>query len=126
MLSGQLEAALKRIEKQFQDLSVALVNGEPVALESASVAMRQASIDFSAFVQGLSRAERKDPQLAIRLKALADGLSVRREALIRRTALVDRELNTILPGPQEATYAKSGSGYGGTAQSLGRFKRFSS
>ena len=126
MLSGQLEAALKRIEKQFQDLSVALVNGEPVALESASVAMRQASIDFSAFVQGLSRAERKDPQLAIRLKALADGLSVRREALIRRTALVERELNTILPGQQEATYAKTGSGCGSTAQSLGRFKRFSS
>ena len=125
MLSAPLEAALQHIEKQFKDLSAALVSGEPLALESASAAMRQAGIDFSALVQRLMPAERKNPQLTIRLKALADGLGERRASLLRRTALVERELNTILPATQVGTYTHSAGVYGSSAKSSGALKRFS-
>jgi hypothetical protein len=125
MLSAPLEAALQHIEKQFKDLSLALVSGEPVALESASVAMRQAGIDFSALIQRLTPAERKNRQLTLRLKALADGLGERRASLLRQTALVERKLNTILPATQDATYANAAGAYGNPAKSSGAFKRFS-
>ena len=125
MLSAPLEAALQHVEKQFQDLSAALVSGEPVALESASAAMRQAGIDLSALTQRLIPAERKNPQLTLRLKALADGLGERRASLLRRTALVERELNTILPSNQGGTYTTSAGVYGSSAKSSGALKRFS-
>lgn len=125
MLSAPLEAVLQHIEKQFKDLSAALVSGEPVALESASAAMRQAGIDLSALVQRLTPDERKNRQLTIRLKALADGLGERRASLLRRTALVERELNTILPATQGGTYANAAGAYGSPAKSSGTFKRFS-
>ena len=125
MLSAPVEAALQHIEKQFKDLSAALVSGEPVALESASAAMRQAGIDFLALIQRLTPAERKNRQLTMRLKALADGLGERRASLLRRTALVERELHTILPATQGGTYANAAGAYGNPAKSSGAFKRFS-
>ena len=125
MLSAHLEAALQHVEKQFKDLSIALVSGDPVSLEPASAAMRQAGIDLSALIQKLTPAERKNRQLAVRLKALADGLGERRASLMRQTALVERKLNTILPEKQNATYANSAGSYGNPAKSSGAFKRFS-
>jgi hypothetical protein len=125
MLSAPLEAALQQIEKQFKDLSAALVSGEPVTLESASAAMRQAGIDLSMLIQRLIPDERKNPQLALRLKSLADGLGERRASLLRRTALVERGLNTIFPGTQGGTYTNSVGVYGSSAKSSGALKRFS-
>ena len=125
MLSAPLEAVLQHIEKQFKDLSAALVSGEPVALESASAAMRQAGIDLSTLIPRLIPAERKNPHLTLRLKALADGLGERRASLLRRTALVERELNTILPTTQGGTYTNSVGVYGSSAKSSGALKRFS-
>lgn len=125
MLSAPLEAVLQHIEKQFKDLSAALVSGEPVALESASAAMRQAGIDLSTLIPRLIPAERKNPQLTLRLKALADGLGERRASLLRRTALVERGLNTILPATQDGTYTNSVGVYGSSAKSSGALKRFS-
>ena len=125
MLPAPLEAALQHIEKQFKDLSVALVSGEPVALESASAAMRQAGIDLSGLIQKVTPAEKKNPQIMLRLKSLAVGLGERRASLLRRTALIERELNTILPVTQGGTYTNSVGVYGSSAKSSGALKRFS-
>jgi hypothetical protein len=125
MLSVPLEAALQHIEKQFNDLSAALVSGEPIALESASAAMRQAGMDMSALLQRLTPAERKNKHLTVRLKALADGLGERRALLLRRIALVERELSTILPANQGSTYTNASVTYGSPDKSVSAFKRFS-
>ena len=125
MLSVPLEAALQHIEKQFKNLSAALVSGEPVALESASAAMRQAGIDLSSLIQRMAFAEQKDPQITLRLKSLADGLGERRAILLRRIALIERELNTILSVTQEGTYTNSVGVYGSSAKSSSAIKRFS-
>ncbi len=125
MIPAHIEKALTEVEFHFNTVSCALVSGEPVALESASAAMRQAGIDLSALLQRLTPAERKNRQLTIRLRALADGLGERRASLLRRTALVERELNTILPATQGGTYANAAGAYGSPAKSSGAFKRFS-
>lgn len=125
MLSAPIEAALSHIEKQFKELSSALVSGEPVALESASAAIRQVSVELSILVQNLTPSERKNRQLAVRLKVLAESLGERRASLMRRSALVERKLNTILPTTQGGTYANATGSYGSPAKSSGAFKRFS-
>ena len=123
MFSAQLESALQHIEQQFKDLSSALLSGEPVALESAGLAMRQAGMDMAALVQRLTPVERKDRQLAARLEVLAEGLAERRAGLLRRAALVERQLNTILPATQGSTYGSPAGAYGGSAKLPGAFKR---
>ena len=125
MLPALLEAALQHIEKQLEGLSAALVSGEPVALESASAAMRQAGIDLSNLIQKVTPDERKNPQIAFRLKSFAESLGERRASLLRRSALVERKLNTILPATQGNTYANSSGVYGSAAKSPSAIKRFS-
>lgn len=125
MLPAPMESALQQIEKQFKDLSAALVSGEPVALESACAAMRQASIDLSALAQSLTPAERRNRQLKLRLKTLVEGLGERRASLLRRSALVERELNTILPGAGDGIYSNASGAYGAPAKASGAFTRFS-
>ena len=125
MIPAHIQSALIQIESHFNDLSLALLSGEPLALEAPSVALRQTAIDFSALVQRLSLAERKEPQLALRLKALSDGLVSRRESLIRRAVLVERELNTIVPATRGATYSPATGPYGRAGKQSGAFKQFS-
>jgi hypothetical protein len=122
MLAPHLEEALAKVEMGFNEVSVALVSGEPVALTAASLALQKAALDFSVLLSGLSALEIKNNKLKPRLKRIANGLSVQRESLIRRLAIVDMALNTLVPGTQNDTYAKSSGPYGSVGKSSGAFK----
>lgn len=122
MFPAHLEKALTEVELYFNDVSVALVSGEPLALATASATLRQAAIDFSALLQGLAPIDLKNQNLKLRLKRLADGMAVQRESLIRRTVLVERGLNAIVPSTQSATYAQVVGPYGSAGKQTGAFK----
>jgi hypothetical protein len=122
MFPAHLEEALSEVELNFNDVSAALVSGEPLALTAASAALRQAAIDFSALVQGLSHVDLKDKNLQSRLKKMASGLAIQRESLIRRTVLVEMALNTIVPATNRATYAQAAGPYGSVGKPTGAFK----
>jgi hypothetical protein len=124
-LPAHIEASLTEIESHFEGLSQALVSGEPQALEAASTALRQTALDFSQLLQRLNSTELQNHALKLRLKALSDGLVSRRETLIRRTVLVERELNAIVPATRSTTYAKSTGPYGSPAKQTGSFNSFS-
>ncbi|MEO8118571.1 MAG: hypothetical protein ABI606_04515 [Rhodoferax sp.] len=110
------------IELLFTDVSAALVSGEPHALSAASDGLRQAAIDFSGLVQGLTAIDRNNKNLQSRLKSLSVGLAAQRESLIRRTVLVEMALNTIVPATRDATYAKAAGPYGAAGKQTGAFK----
>ena len=122
MFPAHIEEALSVVELNFNDVSAALVSGEPLALTAASAALRQAAIDFSALVQGLSPVDLKDKNLLSRLKKMASGLAIQRESLIRRTVLVEMALNTIVPATNRATYAQAAGPYGSVGKPTGAFK----
>jgi hypothetical protein len=122
LIPPHIEQGLSAVENHFLEVSAALVSGESDALLSASAALKQASLDCAQLVQRLSPADLKNPALKLRLKALADGLAVRRESLIRRTVLVERALNAVVPATRSATYAKAAGPYGTAGQSSGSFK----
>lgn len=124
-LSTHLDEALTQLERQFSDVSDALVSGEPVALEAASTALRQAAMDFSALTQRLTPADLKHKDLKARLKTIVDGMAIRRESLIRRTAMVERALNAVVPASGNNTYSPASSPYGSAGKQSGALKYLS-
>lgn len=121
-LSPHIAEALTEVEHHFEDVSAALVSGEPMALAAASAALQQAAIGFSGLLQRLTPVDLKNRDLNLRLKSLADGMATRRETLIRRTVLVERALNAIVPATQNATYAQVSGPYGSPGKQTGAFK----
>lgn len=122
MLPAHLEKSLSEVELHFNDLSAALVSGEPVALTVASAALRQAAIDFSALLQRLSPADVKHKALKARLTQISNGMALQRESLLRRTALVEMALNTVMPTAVKPTYAQTGEPYASLGRQSGAFK----
>jgi hypothetical protein len=125
MFSAHIEKALADVELCFNEVSAALVSGEPLALVNASAALRQAAIDFSGVLQRLAPVDRQNQHLKQRLKKVADGLAAQRQSLIRRTVLVEMALNAVVPATRDATYAKSTGPYGSAAKQMGAFKYLS-
>lgn len=107
MLPAELEKPLALIELQCQAVAAAVDSGEPQALESASTALRQAAVDFSAFMEETD-VSAASVQLRARLKKIATQLGIQREALMRRTAMIERSLHTLVPSTQKNTYAPAG------------------
>ncbi|MEI8170583.1 MAG: hypothetical protein WCG50_12965 [Rhodoferax sp.] len=122
MISAHIEKSLASVELSFNEVSAALVSGEPLALETASVALRQATIDFSQLMQGLSANDRQDKALVLRMKKIAEGLPILKDGLYRRTALVEMALKAVVPATQDATYAKATGPYGSLGKQTGAFK----
>ena len=122
MLPSYITNALAEAERCFDDVSAALASGEPVALETSGAALRQAAMALSALLPRLTALERRDKDLKARLKRLADGMAPRRESLIRRTVLVDRALNAIVPATGSATYGRAAGPYGSLGKQTGAFK----
>ena len=119
-LSPVLEAALTRVERQLEAVSVAAGQEDPAALESLSAVLRQLVLDFSVLVEG-QRDAFASPDAQRRLNKVAQGLSSQREGLIRRSASVERALQALIPTAADAsTYVASA---GGAAYGPGR-RRF--
>ena len=122
MFPAHIEKALTEVEHYFKDVSAALVSGEPIALAAASGALQQAAIDFSEFLQRQAPMDLKSQRLKLRLKRLADGMAAQRESLIRRTVLVERGLNAIVPATLAPTYAQVAGPYRSLGKQTGAFK----
>lgn len=122
MFPTHIKNALTEVEFHLNDVSAALVSGEPLALATASTGLRQAAIDFSEMLQRLTPIDLKNRNLKSRLKILADGMAAQRESLIRRMVLVERSLNALIPATHNATYAQVSGPYGSPGKQTGAFK----
>ena len=122
MLSSQFENSLAAAELKCNEVSAALVSGEPMALAAATDALRQAALGLPALINGLSDADLHNNALKLRLSKIAAGLAAQRESLIRRTVLVERALHTIVPAARSATYAQAGATYASPGRQSGEFK----
>lgn len=122
MVPAHIEDALAGVELVFNEVAAALESGEPAALVAASAAMRQAALDFAGLLQRLTPTDLNHQNLKARIKKLADGMVTQREGLIRRTVLVEMELNTVVPATRSATYAGASTPYGSAGKQTGAFK----
>ncbi|MBU3740081.1 MAG: hypothetical protein FGM55_14160 [Rhodoferax sp.] len=120
MTDSAIEADLQALERISQKLSAALLETEPEAL-------LQAGIDLQ---QGLQRllahpASRWGRLQRQRLDRLGRGLVFQREGLMRRSALVDRQLQHLVPAAVGQSYGASARVYGSVGRSTGQFSRLS-
>lgn len=118
----QLENAFALAEQCFVELSQALVSGEPATLAESSAKLQRAALELSALLIKISPTDPLAQAFKARLKKLAMGLNVRRESLIRRTVLVDRALNALVPATVKSTYGTSQKTYAAVGKQTGAFK----
>lgn len=106
MFASRLENSLSQVEQLLEDVSAALVAGEPVVLESASSALRQSVVGLSSLVQASAASASLDEAMRQRLARVSQILSQQRSNLLRRAVVVDRALAAVLPqAAQPQTYA---------------------
>ncbi len=117
-----IEEAFALTEQCFEELSQALVSGEPTTLAESSAKLQRAALQLSLLLGRLAVADPRAQVFKARLKKLASGLNVRRESLIRRTVLVDRALNALVPATVRTTYGASAKTYAAVGKQTGAFK----
>jgi hypothetical protein len=118
-----LEPTLAALEKQLEEVSAALLAGDPLALERASGGLRQAVIDFSGMMER-SRNQPLPAGMAVRLQKASAQLAMQRDNLARVTALVDRQVASVLPPADAAsTYGKAVGVRSGPGGAAARFYR---
>lgn len=121
MLPAEIEKPLSLIELQCEAVAAAVTSGEPQALEAASHALKQAAVDFAAFMEQRGASELAGTELRARLKKLATQLTIQRENLFRRTVVVERAVHTLVPDLRKSTYGPGGSAAAGRAASYKAF-----
>lgn len=122
MLSAQIEKQLSEIEQQCAALTEAVNSGEPVSLETASAQLRQLAVDLSRSPEVFHLNPQATQVFKARLQKVVGGIGVQRGSLARRTAVVERGLNAMVPATRESTYGQAAGPYGAAGKQSGAFK----
>ncbi|MBL8335449.1 MAG: hypothetical protein JNM97_01635 [Rhodoferax sp.] len=109
-------------EERSQRLSAALLAGAPDQTAVLSSDLHQVVQALNASLQtGAARAS-LDPRSRQRLRRLGQEMAQQREACLRRSAVVERSLNSIIPATRTTTYGGGATPYGASARRSGAFK----
>ena len=121
MTTATLDGQLDRIEEQFNELSALLLDGDPQGIEVASAALQQLAVEFLQMVEEAGPTSFASKRVE-RIKTLASVFPLLRSNVLRRSAFVDRALETIIPSAPQSTYAGNAKTYGASMRQSGAFK----
>ena len=119
-----LHLTLERAEVCVAAVSHALLQGQPEALEAAAGDLHHSAHRLSLVLQGRQPGA-GEAGLGQRLRAVAQALAMQREACVRRLAVVERSLYSVIPSTRPATYAGAVGTYGRGGKQGGAFRTFS-
>ena len=122
--ANEILATLALTERCADAVSQALLRAEPDAIEAAARDLQQASRRLSGVLQGRFGKAAQSPGFTQRLGKLVQGMAMQREALLRRSAVVERALHSIVPATRAPTYGGAAP-YGYNARQSGAFKLLS-
>jgi hypothetical protein len=117
-----LEQQLDLLERKFNEVSSALVDGNPEIVQSTCAGLQQLAVDFVQIAEDVGRTQLSSSALALRIQALSQGLPALRAALSRRTIYVEQALQLVVPATQKSTYAKSEGRFGAGFRQSGQLK----
>jgi acyl-CoA reductase-like NAD-dependent aldehyde dehydrogenase len=120
----QVEAALQSAERSQRAVEQALLAGHADLLEAAAADLQRSASALSDAVLAVNGAIQLRAPLGQRVVAVARGMVMYREACLRRGALVQRTLQSILPDSGNSTYGSTGP-YARAARQSGAFKLLS-
>lgn len=116
----QSHLALEAVEKQLEDVSAAMLAGDPVALEQCSAQLRLAIAGFSQVMESV-RGRPLPADIAARIQRASERLAMQRDNLARVAAVVDRQVASVLPpADNTSTYGKTGAAPGSVAARIYR------
>ncbi|MBW7832845.1 MAG: hypothetical protein H3C29_06485 [Simplicispira suum] len=104
-----VEESLALVEACLARVGSALKNSEADALQRASEQLRLAAMHFSQALQG--SAASLSPAMVVRVRTVSVRLTSQRDALARMSAVLDRQVRTLVPEQAPSTtYGASPSG----------------
>jgi len=119
---SKLEHHLDLVEQQFNEVSSVLLQDDPQVLQRACGDLQQLAVEFIQLSDALGRDSLLMDKLGQRLRALSDGMPLLLEGLHRKSALVERALQLVVPTGSKSTYAHEGGLYGNGPRPSGSFK----
>ncbi len=124
MQSPDFESLMKRMEVHSEAISSALLGNQGADLELASASMRQATLDLGRYFE-ISRELQLTGSEKLRMQAFASAMAAQRQGLLRRTAVVEHALGSLVPATRKATYSASSGPFGSNTRQSGAFKLLS-
>ena len=121
-MSSLIQAAIAEIEIQLSAASLALVEGDWGVLQSVSASLCEASRAMHGLLSGVNESHELDQDFRLRLSSLNESLKALREGLSRRTVLIERALQCMLPSAHTSNYDQSAGPYGRLGRQSGAFK----
>ena len=122
-LSARLHAQTLLAEAKQEAVGLALVAGQPGVLEAAAAEFQAAIAALTQTVEAVKPEGPLAPALRQRLVDMSQRLTLHREACLRRGAVVQRALLSVLPtAPSGPVYAAGNSPYSRAARQSGAFK----
>jgi len=121
-MTNPIEDHLDRAERCFASAAALLAQGDAPAFAQASGTLQAVVLELAEAVGDAQRMSGLDAAQRQRMGALAQGLGVLREGLLRRSAYVHQALQVVVPTPAPSTYGKASSPFGAMVPQSGQFK----
>ena len=117
-LPALVEAGLGAVESILDALDADLIAGEAPAYEAHCAELQKALLDLQA---KLASSAVKGKLISERLRVLGTRLSHQRDNMARRSVMVDKQVQFMLPGLAGATYSRTAGAYGSGQRAMGKF-----
>lgn len=117
-LPARVEDALNGVEAILDSLDADLLAGDAPAYEAHCHGLQKALLDLQT---KLADAAVKGKLISERLRVLGSRLSRQRDNMARRSVMVDKQVQFMLPGLAGATYSRTAGAYGPGQRGAGKF-----
>jgi len=114
--------ALDRVEQSLAAVAAILAAGDTDHVVQASAALQSVIVELAGLVAPGRGAPLKSKADIDRLKALARGMSLLRQTVLRRAAYVNQALAIVVPTSAASTYAGGGNPFSTMARQTGQFR----
>ena len=122
-LSARLHAQTLLAEAKQEAVGLALVAGQPGVLEEAAAELQCAIAALTQTVEAVKREGPLAPALRQRLVQMSQRIAQHREACLRRGAVVERALLSVMPAASAGpVYGAGNNPYSRTSRQSGAFK----
>jgi hypothetical protein len=123
MKSPQIPATpLDLLEQKFNEVAAILAAGDADNVLQASEALQSVVVEFAELAGPAGGLQLKLKPDVVRLKALARGISLLRDTVLRRAAHVNQALAIVVPTPAKSTYSGAGSPFSAVPRQSGQFR----
>ena len=120
----EVQNALAQAERSVAATGQALLLGEPQRVHAATHELHDCAHALALALRGVGRGATLAASLRERLVRVAQTIAMQREALLRRSASVERSLQSLIPQTQSSTYSGALGRYAGRAASGAAFRSF--